>query len=154
MDWITPDNLKANYQPVRDLTNAAAQEAIDSAEDELIELVGQDVVNDAKAVSPSDTTRAERLVRGHKFLAVSIGVWNTKNIKRQQDPRSPGTGAAITNEVWNPKDIETVSDYWRSRALKAIGAYLLVEVVGDDYSTGIEYSHPSEVTCYLTNDCR
>ena len=125
MDFITPDNLKAGYAPVRDLTNAGALAAINSAQRELIELVGRDAVNDALSALPTDTTRAEILVQAHTFLAISLGVWNVPNIKRQQDPRSPGVGAAITNEKWNPKDIEVISDKWRLMAVRAVEDYLL-----------------------------
>lgn len=127
MAWITPANLKLNFAPVKDLTTAQAQEAINAAVDELIELVGQSAADDAALEVPTDAVRAERLIRGHKYLAVSIGVWNTKNIKRQQDPSSPATSQTITNEVWNPKDLQIVSDFWRDKAIKAVSVYLTEE---------------------------
>jgi hypothetical protein len=151
MDWITVPNFKADFAVAARATPAQAEMAIAAAEDELVELVGQSVVDDTLSASPSDTVRANRVVRAHTFLAASIQCLNVKNVKREQDAASPATSQTINNEYWNPKEIAEMRENWRSMALKAIGPYLLIEVSGDEYDGGPEFA--LGLTSTTDNDC-
>lgn len=152
MDWITPDNFKADFAAARRSTDSQIQMALDAAEDELIELVGQNAVTDTLVDMPTNEARASRLVRGHKFLAAATIVFNVDNIKRQQDAASPGTAQTIVNERFVPKELAELSEKWRAMAFRALSPYLLTEVEGDDYSDSVEYTHPETTdVCCITN---
>lgn len=149
MTWVTVDQFKSRFSPAEDAKTDQVQMALDAAEDELVELVGQTAVTDAKLVSPVDTVRAGKLIRGHQFLSFSIFIWNRRDIKKATDAGSPGMGGSsnIVNEWWNPNEIEKASNYWRGLALKALAAYLITDVAGDEYGAGVEYSHPVLTAC-------
>lgn len=154
MAWITVDQFKSDFEAAKRASSGKVQMALDAAEDELVELVGQAAVTDALLSSPADAARAAKLIRGHKFLAASVIVFNVDNIKRQQDAASPATAQTIVNERFTPKELADLSDKWRQMALRVIAAYLIRDVEGDDYSSGFEYSHPAENdSCCRLNDC-
>jgi hypothetical protein len=147
MAWITTYQFKLDFAAAKRATTAQAQMAIDAAEDELIELVGQEAVDDALEASPSDTVRAAKLIRGHKFLAIAIFLLNVRNVKREQETSSPVQTATVTNEYWTPKEITEMAAQWRAMALRALQSYLIVDATGDDYAAAPEYEHPDITLC-------
>jgi hypothetical protein len=144
MSWITTDQFKLDFATAKGATTPQVQMALDAAEDELTELVGGDATADAKSVTPTESDRALRLIRGHKFLAVATFLLNVRNVKKQQDASSPAlnSGHLITNEFWTPKEISEMAAQWRSMAYKAIAPYLIIDVQGDEYAEAIQYDHP------------
>jgi hypothetical protein len=142
MAWITTDQFKQDFAAAKRATDPQVQMALDAAEDELIELVGSAAVADAELVTPTDTARAAKLIRGHKFLAIATYLLNVRNVKREQDAASPATAQTISNEYWTPKEIAEMAAQWRAMAMRAIGSYLIVDVAGDEYGAATEYNHP------------
>jgi hypothetical protein len=150
MDWITVDNFRADFAVARKATDPQGQMAIEAAEDELVELVGQEAVDDTLTASPADTVRAGRIVRAHKFLAAAVHCLNARNVKREQSDESAGMGSNnVNNEYWNPKEIAEMRENWRALALRAIGPYLLTDADGDAYGTEPEFAEGAA----LTDDC-
>ena len=140
MDWITVSNFQTDFEVAARATDSQAEMAIAAAEDELVELVGQSIIDDTLSASPVDTVRAARVVRAHTFLAASIQCLNVKNLKREQDPASPATSQTINNEYWTPKEIGEMRENWRRLALRAIGPYLTMDAAGDDYEESPEFA--------------
>ncbi len=126
MNWISVADFKSNFAVAKRATDAQAQMALEAAEDELTGIVGQSVIDDTLSATPTDLTRATKVVRAHRFLAASIQCLNVSNVKKAQDTGSP-TNPVLTNEVWNPKEIGEMRENWRNMALKAIEPYVLVE---------------------------
>lgn len=152
MDWISVANFKSDFAIAKRATDAQAQLALDAAEDELTELVGQDVIDDTLSATPSNTTRAARVVRAHKFLAASIQCLNVGNVKKAQDTGSPAN-PVLTNEWWNPKEIGEMRENWRQMALKAIGPYLMTDASGDDLGFEPEFAEGVALTDSCTDYC-
>jgi len=157
MDWISVPNFKLDFAVARNATDAQAQMAIEAAEDELAELVGQAVITDTLSASPADSVRAAKIVRAHKFFAASIQCVNVRNVKTEQDAGSPAmTGQTIQNSYWTPAEIEKMRENWRQMGLKAIGPYLLTDAPDDDYdfesefATGVLSSTPNCGTDYCS----
>lgn len=146
MAWILVEQFKNDFAAAGRARESQIQMALDAAEDELVELVGQDAVTDALLETPTDADRAAKLIRGHKFLAIATFYLNVRNVKREQDSTSPGTTKQVENEYWTPKEIQEMSAQWRAMALRAIQSYLIVDVAGDDLSSAPEYDHPAELT--------
>lgn len=151
MDWIATADFKAVFDAARNALDAQVDLAVQSAEDELIELVGQDAVTDTLLAVPTDLVRAGKIVRAHKFLAFSLFLFNVRTVKREHDSGSPAiSGGMIINEYYTPKEISELSAAWRAMALRAIGSYLITDVIGDELGTAPEYNHPEiTTTCGL-----
>lgn len=148
MDWITTSAFKADFAAAKQASDAQVEMAIQSAEDELIELVGQEAVDDTLSLTPTDAVRAAKIVRGHKFLAISLFLFNVRGVKREHDAGSPAiSGGMIINEYYTPKELKELSDQWRKMAMRALGSYLIVDVDGDEYGNAPEFSHPSTTLC-------
>lgn len=142
MNWIGTDEFKSVFAAAKQASSSQVELAIAAAEDELVELVGQAAVTDTLLASPTDAARAARLVRAHKFLAIAIHLVNARNVKREHDTGSAAvSGGMVINEYLTPKEQKERSDQWRAMALKAAGPYLTVDVIGDEFGPGIEYSH-------------
>jgi hypothetical protein len=147
MDWIATAEFKSVFDAARSSTNDQVELAIQSAEDELIELVGQEAVTDTLSAVPTDADRATKIVRAHKFLAISLHLFNVRTVKREHDAGSPAiSGGMIINEYYSPKELKELSDSYRAMALRAIGSYLITDVAGDEYSSAPEYNHPEIAT--------
>lgn len=148
MAWILPAQFKLDFAAAKRATDPQVQMALDAAEDELIELVGQEAVDDALLPVPTDETRAAKLTRGHMFLAAALYLVNVRNVKREQDVGSPAAAnKLIQNEYWTPKEISEMAAQWRAMAMRAIGSYLIVDALGDDYDAAPEYNHPDLTLC-------
>lgn len=148
MAWVDIPTFKANFAIAKNASESQAQMALDAAVDEVIELVGQAAVDDSQANSLTDAVRAARIVRAHQFLAAAIHCLNVRNVKKEQSDQSAGMGSNnVNNEFWTPKEIAEMRELWRGIVYKALGPYLVLDVPGDSYGAGVEYSHPAEVSC-------
>lgn len=147
-----PDILSINeFSDVFTASSRATPEeinwALDGGLDELIELVGDEAVTDAQAVTPTDTVRASRLKRGLGHLAYSILVVNVASRLREAGilkKESDGVAGNTVNEYLPPKDVQVISDQQRALGLAAISKYLVSEQPGDEFADGAEYSHPAQ----------
>lgn len=148
MDWISTSQFKLDFKAAKTATDPQVDMAIEAAQDELVELVGQAAVADTLLAVPTNAARATQIVRAHKFLAIAIHLINERNVKREQDGGSPAvSGGMIINEYHSPKELQHRIDQWRAMALRAIGGYLVIDATGDSYATGPEYNHPDIETC-------
>ena len=135
--------FKLTFPQAKQANSDQIEIAYGAAEDELVSLVGQSAVTDAASATPAEAGRAAKIIRSHSFLAIAFLYLNVKNLKKAQDAGSPATAQTIQNEYFTPKELAELADSWRSRAMLAVGPYLLS---AEADTGGFAFVHPSVKT--------
>lgn len=133
MAFVTADQFKANHPAAKAAGTDAVSLALTDAEGDLVKLVGQDAVDDAKSETPTDATRAVLLTTAHDYLSMSVFVMNSTDIKSQQNEGSPAlSGRMVTDSKFSMDERLKWSGYWRDKAIGLIAAYVIGDEPGEE----------------------
>lgn len=125
MAWLTYDKFRSSFSAAKNASEGALDLSYGAAEDELVELVGQAIVDDAKAGAPSDPVGSAKVIRAHSFLSFATFLINNRTVKKEQSTESAGIGSNnVNNEYYSGKELIDLSNEWRDKAMRAINGFL------------------------------
>lgn len=136
MAWLSIQKFKTQFAINVLFEDDVFEMCLDSAIDELSDVVSEETISDTAKKTPTNKVRATKLVRAQGYLAygdliliISGRMRDGGIVETEHDAGSP-TGPNVINRYLSPEKAQNLRDSYYEKAMKVIKPYLAADTQG------------------------